>query len=146
MPRYSRARLTSGRTVQSGNWNKDSLTSVINTHISNVVGHYKGKCYAWDVVNGTFLSHPYGRSIDGWKDDPVTHPTDLGNRSPPNAEALNEDGSYRSNPFLRVLGDSYFAIAFDAAAKADPNTKLYYNGKYLPSDADSVRAPRLASS
>lgn len=46
-----------------------------------------------------------------------------------NAEALNEDGSYRNNPFLRVLGDSYFAIAFDAAAKADPNTKLYYNGE-----------------
>ena len=39
--------------VQSGSWNKDSMTSVINTHISNVVGHFKGKCYAWDVVNGT---------------------------------------------------------------------------------------------
>ncbi|KLU89794.1 endo-1,4-beta-xylanase [Magnaporthiopsis poae ATCC 64411] len=37
--------------VESGNWNRDSLTRVINTHVSNVVGHYKGQCYAWDVVN-----------------------------------------------------------------------------------------------
>ncbi|KAL8281731.1 hypothetical protein RB597_009439 [Gaeumannomyces tritici] len=37
--------------VSSGNWNRDSLTRVINTHISNVAGHYAGQCYAWDVVN-----------------------------------------------------------------------------------------------
>ncbi|OHE92047.1 glycosyl hydrolase family 10 [Colletotrichum orchidophilum] len=37
--------------VSSGTWTKDQLTSIIDTHISNVVGHYKGQCYAWDVVN-----------------------------------------------------------------------------------------------
>ncbi|KAI0859148.1 family 10 glycosyl hydrolase [Xylaria cubensis] len=79
--------------VSSGTWTADTLTSVINTHISNVVGHYKGKCYAWDVVN----------------------------------EGLNDDGTYRANVFYNVLGDSYFALAFKAAAAADPAAKLYYN-------------------
>lgn len=27
------------------------MTAVIQTHIANEVGHYKGQCYSWDVVN-----------------------------------------------------------------------------------------------
>ncbi|KAK1967863.1 family 10 glycosyl hydrolase [Colletotrichum sublineola] len=37
--------------VSSGTWTKQQLTSIMETHISNVAGHYKGQCYAWDVVN-----------------------------------------------------------------------------------------------
>ncbi|TLS20839.1 uncharacterized protein PpBr36_10892 [Pyricularia pennisetigena] len=37
--------------LSSGTWDRDSLTRVIESYISNVAGHYKGKCYAWDVVN-----------------------------------------------------------------------------------------------
>lgn len=32
-------------------WTRDTLTAAIQTHISNVVGHYAGSCYSWDVVN-----------------------------------------------------------------------------------------------
>lgn len=38
-------------TVSSGSWTASQLTDVINTHIASEVGHYKGQCYAWDVVN-----------------------------------------------------------------------------------------------
>ncbi|KAI1373070.1 glycoside hydrolase superfamily [Hypoxylon crocopeplum] len=34
-----------------GSWSTSQLTSIINTHIANEVGHYKGQCYSWDVVN-----------------------------------------------------------------------------------------------
>ncbi|KAK2038779.1 family 10 glycosyl hydrolase, partial [Colletotrichum somersetense] len=37
--------------VTNGKWTKAQMTSVITTHINNVVGHYKGQCYSWDVVN-----------------------------------------------------------------------------------------------
>ncbi|KAL6354511.1 hypothetical protein LRP88_11849 [Fusarium phalaenopsidis] len=37
--------------VSGGSFSKEELTTIIEAHISNVVGHYKGDCYAWDVVN-----------------------------------------------------------------------------------------------
>jgi len=79
--------------LTNGSFPADTLLAILADHITNVVGHYKGKIYAWDVVN----------------------------------EALNDDGSLRSNPPWGALGQAYIDLAFKTARAADPNALLFYN-------------------
>jgi endo-1,4-beta-xylanase len=84
------------------------MRDILTTHITEVAGHWKGQCYAWDVVN----------------------------------EALNEDGTYRETLFYKILGEEYIKLAFQVAAKADPNAKLYYNDYNLESPSPKSQAAR----
>lgn len=40
--------------VSSGGFDATTLASIVTTHCSTLVGHYKGSVYAWDVVNEPF--------------------------------------------------------------------------------------------
>ena len=42
-------------------------------------------------------------------------------------EALNEDGSMRQSPWMRIIGEDYLLKAFEFAHQADPEAELYYN-------------------
>lgn len=42
-------------------------------------------------------------------------------------EALNEDGTLRASPWLRLIGPDYIEKAFEYAHEADPSAELYYN-------------------
>lgn len=42
-------------------------------------------------------------------------------------EAILNDGSWRQSPFYQIIGPEFVKLAFQFAAEADPNAKLYYN-------------------
>lgn len=72
---------------------RDTLIERMKEHIHTVVGRYKGRFAAWDVVN----------------------------------EAIEDDGTLRKTPWLEIIGPDYIAKAFEFAAQADPQARLYYN-------------------
>jgi endo-1,4-beta-xylanase len=42
-------------------------------------------------------------------------------------EALNEDGTLRRSPWMKIIGEDYIVKAFQFAHQADPNAQLNYN-------------------
>jgi endo-1,4-beta-xylanase len=42
-------------------------------------------------------------------------------------EALNEDGTLRQTPWLKIIGEDYLVKAFEFTHAADPTAELYYN-------------------
>ena len=70
----------------------------LKKHISDVVGHYKGKLYSWDVVNEAI--------------------NDGGN---------GQTENLRNSNWLRLIGPDYLTLAFKWAHEADPDVQLYYN-------------------
>ncbi len=49
-------------------------------------------------------------------------------------EALDEDGSLRQSPWLKIIGEDYIEKAFEFAHEADPKAQLYYNDYSLENE------------
>ncbi len=58
-------------------------------------------------------------------------------------EALNEDGSLRRSPWLRIIGEDYLVKAFEFAHAADPAAELYYNDFSLENEPKRNGAVKL---
>ncbi|WP_081926926.1 endo-1,4-beta-xylanase [Pseudobacteroides cellulosolvens] len=82
----------------------DGTKNMMETYISNVGNHYKGKIYAWDVVNEAFQKDGTYR-----------------------INAIGTNGQDGASIFGQKQGKKYIEDAFIAARKADPNAKLVYN-------------------
>ena len=80
---------------------RETLLKRMHDHIATVVGRYKGRIQAWDVVN----------------------------------EALNDDGTLRKSPWLKIIGDDYIVKAYQFAHEADPQAQLNYNDYSLETEA-----------
>ena len=92
---------------QTGDWmfkdslgnqaSKELVLARLKEHITQVVSRYKGKIYAWDVLN---------EAID-------------------NADPANV--GYRQTPMYKICGEEFIGKAFQWAHEADPNAVLFYN-------------------
>lgn len=72
---------------------------VLRDHIRTVVSHYRGRVFAWDVVNEAFAS-----------------------------DGNLENSHWYDRPGIKVgPGTSYIEMAFRWAHEADPSAKLFYN-------------------
>ena len=58
-------------------------------------------------------------------------------------EALNEDGTLRQSPWLKIIGEDFIAKAFQFAHEADPAAELYYNDYNLEIEAKLKGAVEL---
>ena len=58
-------------------------------------------------------------------------------------EALNEDGTLRQSPWMKIIGEDYIEKAFRFAHDADPNAELYYNDYSLENEAKRKGAIEL---
>ncbi|MFC7483828.1 endo-1,4-beta-xylanase [Luedemannella flava] len=97
--------LTEG--VADGSISKTELREILKNHITNVVKHFKGKIWQWDVVNEA--------ASDPW-DSPST---------------IHYKGFWAQN-----LGEGYIADAFRWARAADPKALLFYNDYNLEAFGD----------
>lgn len=61
-------------------------------------------------------------------------------------EALNEDGTLRETPWMKIIGPDYIQKAFEYAHEADPAAELYYNDYNLDYAAKRDGAARLVKS
>jgi len=81
----------------------DTALEDMKKYITDVVGHFKGKIYSWDVLNEAFPDGGLNAGSD-WK----------------NVMRSN-------NPWYKALGADFVYEGFLAARLADPDAILYYN-------------------
>ncbi|PYE45439.1 endo-1,4-beta-xylanase [Paenibacillus barcinonensis] len=76
---------------------RELLLARIKNYVETVMTRYKGKIYAWDVVNEAI------------------------------ADDNGDAHGLRQSPFYEIIGPDYIEKTYEFARAADPDAKLYYN-------------------
>jgi endo-1,4-beta-xylanase len=79
---------------------REVLVARLRRYIHDVVGHFRGRVWAWDVVNEAFAVGEPG---------------------------VDTEGGWRRSEWYRIIGPEYVALAFQFAHEADPDALLFYN-------------------
>ncbi len=88
--------------LTEGRYPPERLSQILEQHIKTVVGHYRGRVFAWDVVNEAFDERVAGKLRSTiWYDQP----------------GVGHAGR----------GSSYIEDCFRWAHEADPSALLFYN-------------------
>jgi len=100
---------------QNARWmtGDDANLNNMKEYITNVVAHYKGKIYSWDVLNEAFPDGGFGFTSDWTK-------------------VIRKE-----NPWYATIGSDFVYEGFLAARLADPGAILYYNDYNLDTLAKS---------
>jgi len=109
--------------LTEGKYTSAELSEILKNHIKTVVGHYRGKIFAWDVVNEAFDElHPGELRSTIWSDQP-------GIALAPSSELRALSNPAPAEPAPRSSQQSYAYIeqCFRWAHEADPQALLFYN-------------------
>jgi endo-1,4-beta-xylanase len=109
--------------LTEGKYTSGELAEILEKHIKTVVGHYRGKIFAWDVVNEAFDElRPGELRSTIWRDQPgiaIASSYELRATSNPGRPELEARSSTQSY--------SYIERCFRWAHEADPQALLFYN-------------------
>jgi len=109
--------------LTEGKYTSGELAEILEKHIKTVAGHYRGKIFAWDVVNEAFDELRQGELRSTiWRDQPgiaIASSYELRATSNPGRPELEARSSTQSY--------SYIERCFRWAHEADPQALLFYN-------------------
>src|SRR5271157_5811181 len=115
--------------LTEGKYTSAELAQILEKHIKTVVGHYRGKLFAWDVVNEAFDELQPGQLRSTiWYDQPGIGLAENGVAA--GYEPRPSSNPVRSKPEARSSKQqsySYIERCFRWAHQADPQALLFYN-------------------
>jgi endo-1,4-beta-xylanase len=98
--------------LQDGHVSAAQVEDVLREHIETLVGHYRGRVQAWDVVNEAY----------GWDGRPISALMAAGR-----VAATSNERNVWFDPGTGVPGIGYIDTAFRLARTADAGARLFYN-------------------